>query len=224
MRTIVIILSLLLALPTLANYIGGLSGTCEGNQTALTIGIVHIDFDSGHDEVGVRVYRSTLGTCDSEELLNPDQPLALPGEGETIEHVMQDPVLPGVGYQYWLKLVLADGTEIGLSGSAPVLEVVGCGDWAITRGTIEYDGNLELLEFQPCACWYPASILDVTGVDSATWLPYLNQVLEIRGEAWIDEMPGMADVIVTEIRPVGSCEAPVASRPTSWSAIKRLYD
>lgn len=125
-----------------------------------------------------------------------------------------------VGYQYWVTLLLDDGSEAWPAGNNPNLEVVGCGDWAVTRGILGY-GDGVYPSFEACECWYPAYTLEVEpGVE---WLAFLGQMVEIRGSAWIDEMPGIADIIVTDIRWVESCESPVSSEPTSWSAVKRLY-
>ncbi|MEZ4387683.1 MAG: hypothetical protein R3D98_08915 [Candidatus Krumholzibacteriia bacterium] len=178
------------------------------------------------DYLGVLVYRTTLGQCDSEILLTPDAPLPLPQEaGVLLTHTLTDAgIVPGLGYHYRAVLLDLAGDVIPWFWPYTTRAVAGCGAWPIARGTLIAVDGAGWGMLLSCDCWFPAAAIDLSAVDPAVYTPLVGQLVELRGEAHWEMMPGSFDVIVESIAPVASCDEPVGAQTRSWSAVKRLYD
>jgi hypothetical protein len=209
-----------LALPAAANI--SVQAACQDG--AITIDI-HLQDVSGDDPVGILVTRYTVGICDSHTVLNPDDLLPWPEDGQALDHqLIDDQIDEGWGYFYRLVAVDSFGEEHPVVWPPEARAIAGCGVWGLTRGVLpEPDEYGYFWEFPACECWYGAMTLDASGLEPTVWEPYVGQMVEIRGEPFFSSMPGGPDVIVTGIVAAESCDGPVATVRTTWHTLKSRF-
>ena len=211
-----------IVLATAASAHIGIDAVCENGDITLSIHVQ--DVSSGDDAVGLRLVRRTVGVCDSDLVLNPDTPLPWPEDGQALDHTFTDTAVePHRGYEYRLLVIQHDGQEVPIHYPLGWPLVTGCDGWGATRGVLPWSGDGYVWEFQPCDCWYPAMVLDLTALDPALYQSLAGRMVEIQGEVVFDEMPGSPDIRVTALVPVDACDSPVPATPTSWSRLKSLY-
>jgi len=178
----------------------------------------------------LNVQERPLGSCQAPVRLNPvpypyppmyqeaSAQLTLPADGRRRYMV----------YELWGEDAEGNPFPVPPSGDALNYDYEACAaDALFVRGRLIRSSWNDEVECEPCEgqCWEYMP-LDFTSA-AAGWEAYVDtgQVVNIFGEAWVDNMPGAMKVDVVRVEPVtdpAGCEAvPIVKR--SWGDLKSRY-
>lgn len=196
---------------------------CAGEQVVLHLNGVHPGPQYTDTWAGLRVYARIDGACGDLRLVNAE---LLPWPGST--DLVDDLATRGIASIYVTRAVDDAGVEHPTGGNGWTSAIAGCGDWVLSRGTLNLGAAWQqgILELEPCAdtCWFEPLTLDVSALPPAEYLPLIGRVVDVRGAAWVDEMPGTAGATVTSLSTaVDGCGPAVGNRIMSWDAVETLY-
>jgi len=191
-------------------------------------------FNADYDWQGVVIQWRYGNVCASPVHLVDMEPLPLPPVWTDDQYTV---TFPAPDADEWLEyrayFIAPDGSlhPAPGAGDPQPFDWAACGDPVLSRGYLTGDTAYVNLEVCPDTCWFLAdaggTYVVVEGLDPEDYEYLLNSGIpvDIRGEPWIDGMPGGTTIWVTAIAPTagGVCGPPVATAPVTWSTLKSLY-
>jgi len=232
-----VIIAIVLLVATIADATIRLDAVCDSGAIRVDLQLSDYSSRPGPDWAAVVVYRRVMGSTEAPAPMAGGE-FAWPlddAEYLTMQ-LFDDDIEDRRGYLYYARAIDADGEEHddGIPGAIDAWASCG-GDYPIGRGVLDWEvvhvsGSVTYVRgyFDPVCegYWGQPGLCPEMEMEAflAQWQDYIGHTLEVRGHYAYTGMPTDCFWDTSEVVPIVDCDGEVRTAPSSWSAIKRLYD